>query len=159
MKEITAYLKGIEKYLKKGDATEHTYRHILQKLLEELNGKITVTNEPKRYKCGAPDYNITKGAIPVGHIEAKDIGKSLDAIEKDARLKKPKTHDGQQLKRYTESLGNLILTDYLEFRWFEHGEKRLAARLAEVGKDNKLKKTKDGIEEFTTLWQHFLDYD
>ncbi|MBC7557576.1 MAG: hypothetical protein H7195_11515 [Chryseobacterium sp.] len=34
---------------------------------------IKATNEPKRIKCGAPDYILTKKEIEVGYIEAKDI--------------------------------------------------------------------------------------
>ena len=37
-----------------------------------------VTNEPSRVACGAPDYIITRKNIPVGYIEAKDIGADLD---------------------------------------------------------------------------------
>jgi len=43
---------------------------------------VEVTNEPKRIDCGAPDYIISKGIIPNGYIEAKDISISLSATEK-----------------------------------------------------------------------------
>jgi hypothetical protein len=36
-----------------------------------------VTNEPSRVTCGAPDDILTKKNIPVGHIEAKDLGATL----------------------------------------------------------------------------------
>lgn len=64
------------------------------------------TNEPGRIKCGASDFVVTKGVTTIGYIEAKDIGKSLDEAGKS-----------EQLIRYGESLSNLILTNYLEFRW------------------------------------------
>src|SRR5205814_305112 len=38
----------------------------------------------------------------------------------------------EQLKRYIASLPNLLLTDYVEFRWFVNGEKRETFRLAAV---------------------------
>lgn len=63
----------------------------LQHLLEFLVPEIRATNEPKRQSCGAPDYIITKGEIPVGFIEAKDIG------DKDLEGKK-KTGNQEQLK-------------------------------------------------------------
>jgi len=44
-------------------------------------------------------------------VEAKDIDIDLRKVE---RL--------EQLKRYREALPNLILTDYLEFRWYVEGE-------------------------------------
>lgn len=38
---------------------------------------ILVTNEPARINCGAPDYVLTRKEVPVGYIEAKDIGVDL----------------------------------------------------------------------------------
>jgi hypothetical protein len=35
------------------------------------------TNEPARVACGAPDYVLTRKDIPVGYVEAKDIGVDL----------------------------------------------------------------------------------
>jgi hypothetical protein len=104
---ISQYLKTIQQELAANNATEHTHRSALKSVIESLGEKITATNEPQRIKCGAPDYIITRGQIPLGYIEAKDVGVSLDAAEKT-----------EQLARYRESLGNLILTDYLEFRWY-----------------------------------------
>ena len=121
MPHITTYLHTIGKELAAGNATEHTHRTALKLLVEALAPDVTATNEPKRVKCGAPDYIVTKGQTPLGYIEAKDIGVSLDKAEKS-----------EQLGRYRESLGNLVLTDYLEFRWYVQGEHRLTARLASV---------------------------
>ncbi|MFI5275030.1 MAG: N-6 DNA methylase, partial [Ktedonobacterales bacterium] len=53
------------------------------------------------------------------YVEAKDIGVSLTETERTP-----------QLTRYLHSLDNLILTDYLEFRWYIGGELRKAERLA-----------------------------
>ncbi|MCK9566073.1 MAG: hypothetical protein M0Q43_08510 [Methanothrix sp.] len=55
-------------------------------------------------------------------METKDLGKSLDEAE-----------DSGQLQRYKKSLPNLILTDYLEFRWFVDGQLRDSARLGRIG--------------------------
>ena len=92
--------------------------------MESLTTGIVATNEPRRVKCGAPDYIVTKGHTPLGYIEAKDIGKPLAEVERS-----------EQLKRYLESLGNLVLTDYLEFRWYVAGQHRLTARLASIVND------------------------
>ncbi len=113
------YLAKIEHAYKAGNATEHTHRPALKDLLEAFHPGITATNEPKRIKCGAPDYIITRKDIPLGFVETKDIGVSLDDAAKS-----------EQLKRYRDGLANLILTDYLEFRWYVSGELRLSARLA-----------------------------
>lgn len=118
-----AYLDKISTLYKSGNATEHSYRPALQDYLESLLPGYTATNEPKRQKCGAPDYIITRhtrgNAIPVGFIEAKDVGKNLDEIEK-----------GEQFTRYKESLDNLILTDYLDFRFYKEGKKVAQVRIA-----------------------------
>ena len=76
------YLKDIETALKAGNATEHTHRPALKRLLEELDESIIATNEPKRIACGAPDYILTRDDFSIGYIEAKDVGKSLYEIER-----------------------------------------------------------------------------
>ena len=104
----TDYLQAIERAHARGDATEHTYRSYLQTLLES-RAAIDATNEPKREKCGAPDYVVSRKAdrLTIGYVEAKDIDVDLNEVEKT-----------DQLRRYREHLPNLLLTDYLEFRWF-----------------------------------------
>lgn len=111
---ITNYLDNINKRYKLGNATEHTYRGDLQQLLESLVPEIRATNEPKRQSCGAPDYILTKKEIPVGFIEAKDIGdKDLEGAKK--------TGNKEQFDRYKASLNNLIFTDYLDFHLYIDG--------------------------------------
>jgi len=103
-KEISKYLKDVEKKLATGQAREHTYRPALENLLKALNGEVEVINDGRRIECGAPDLIIYRGVIPIGHFEAKDISKSLDDIVTDAAHKKPKTHDGEQFKRFCEGV-------------------------------------------------------
>ena len=141
---ITDYLSNITKAYNAGNATEHTHRPALKDLIESLATSIVATNEPRRVKCGAPDYIITKGQTPLGYIEAKDIGKPLAEVEKS-----------EQLKRYLESLGNLVLTDYLEFRWYVAGQHRLTARLASII-NGKIKLDAGGELQVRELLQAFL---
>lgn len=76
---IEEYLGNINKYYQLGNATEHTFRGELAQFIESLVPEVIATNEPKRQQCGAPDYILTRNDIPVGFIEAKDIGdKDLD---------------------------------------------------------------------------------
>ena len=111
---IANYLNNINKRYKLGNATEHTFRGDLQQLLESLAPDIRATNEPKRQSCGAPDYILTKKEIPVGFIEAKDIGdKDLEGAKK--------TGNKEQFDRYKASLNNLIFTDYLDFHLYIDG--------------------------------------
>lgn len=139
------YLAQIESASKAGNATEHTYRPALKSFLEAVAPGITATNEPRRIQCGAPDYIITRDSIPIGFVEAKDIGKPLDEVA-----------DGEQLSRYRESLHNLILTDYLEFRWYAQGSLRLSARLAKVQTNGKLRMEAEGSRQLEELLQGFF---
>ncbi|MBP6183065.1 MAG: N-6 DNA methylase [Leadbetterella sp.] len=111
---LEQYIDNINKRYQLGNATEHTFRGDLQQLLESLVPDIRATNEPKRQSCGAPDYILTKGEIPVGFIEAKDIGdKDLEGAKK--------TGNKEQFDRYKASLNNLIFTDYLDFHLYIEG--------------------------------------
>ena len=112
---IEQYIDNINKRYKLGNATEHTFRGDLQHLLESLVPTIRATNEPKRQNCGAPDYILTKKDIPIGFIEAKDIG------NKDLEGKK-NTGNKEQFDRYKASLNNLIFTDYIDFHLYREGE-------------------------------------
>ena len=151
MSYFTDYFQQISQALAAGNATEHTYRPALQALLEHLAPGVTATNEPKRIKCGAPDYILTRGETPLGYVEAKDIGEPLDKIE-----------SSEQLKRYRESLGNLILTDYVEFRWYVGGQRRLSASLGTGGtKGGSVKKpllaAPNGAAEVGKLLEAFFE--
>jgi len=139
------YIKDLEKGLEKGISTEPSYYPYLKALIESIEKGINATNDPKRIECGAPDFVVDRGATIVGYVEAKDIDKSLDEIEKT-----------EQLKRYRDSLSNLILTDYLEFRWYVNGERHLTARLGTVAKDGKIKRDKAGIEKVDEMVSGFL---
>jgi predicted helicase len=109
------YIKALNSRQRTGQATEHTFRGDLQNLIESLAPGIQATNEPKRQACGAPDYILTKKNIPVGFIEAKDIGDSdLTGAKKNGNK--------EQFDRYKGSLDNLIFTDYLDFHYFKNGE-------------------------------------
>ncbi|SNS57752.1 N-6 DNA Methylase [Belliella buryatensis] len=111
---LDQYVDNINKRFRLGNATEHTFRGDLQQLIESLVPTIRATNEPKRQSCGAPDYILTKKEIPVGFIEAKDIGdKDLEGAKK--------TGNKEQFDRYKASLNNLIFTDYLDFHLYIDG--------------------------------------
>ena len=144
---VRQYLKSIEKDLAAGITTEHTHRPALEAFLESLGTGVNAINEPGRVACGAPDFLVTRspGPLTVGYVEAKDVGVSLDEAERS-----------DQIKRYRRSLGNLVLSDYLEFRWYVDGEWRKTARLARPGKGAKLTRDKQGEAEVISLLQGFL---
>jgi predicted helicase len=146
---LAQYILTIEKELVAGNATEHTHRPALKTLIEGLAKSIVATNEPQRIECGAPDFLVTKGAFQVGYMEAKDVGKSLDEAEKS-----------EQLRRYRGSLPNIILTDYLEFRWYVDGELRCpSACLGTPTKEGKIKRYKAGAQAVAELLNEFLAHE
>jgi len=75
---IQNYIETINKRYKSGMAREHSYRGDLEDLIRTVVEGVEITNEPANVTdCGNPDYVITKGKIPIGFIEAKDIGKDI----------------------------------------------------------------------------------
>ena len=91
---ISTYLADVKKNLAEGNATEHTHRSALKKLIEAIVDGIVATNEPKRILCGSPDFQITRKSVPLGHVETKDIGTNLDEMERG------KGPHGEQFSRY-----------------------------------------------------------
>jgi hypothetical protein len=157
--EFRTYVRSLNDNLALGNATEHTHRSALKTLIESVRDGVTATNEPKRIGCGAPDFVVTKtqqNPLTLGYVEAKAVGTSLDQIERDSSRAKPSTDNGNQFKRYRNSLSNLVLTDYTEFRWYVDGERRSIARLADFDGSEKLASSKVSIEETDSLLSDFL---
>lgn len=146
MSVVADYLRKIERALKAGNATEHTHRPALKALIEAMRQHITATNEPRRIECGSPDYIVAKNSVPLGYVEAKDVGVDLDRVE-----------ETEQLKRYRSSLRNLILTDYFEFRLYRNGEQVQSVRLAKRQKNGVLRREPDAEAQLTALFQAFFD--
>lgn len=144
---ISKYIDNINQRYKLGNATEHTFRGDLQQLIENLVPEIRATNEPKRQKCGAPDYIITKKDIPVGFIEAKDIGDTdLEGLKK--------TGHKEQFDRYRASLNNLIFTDYLQFNFYRDGQLITKIAIGEIT-DKGIKPLPDNFAQFENLIRNF----
>ena len=118
---VGSYLAALDRNLNHGGATEHTHRSAFERLIEALFPGVDAVNEPRRSDCGAPDFVVakTRPRLTIGYIEAKDVGADLRAIEKTG-----------QIKRYL-SLPNLLVTDYLGFRWYTDGVFHAAASLGE----------------------------
>ena len=143
---ITAYLAECQKLYAAGNATEHSYRPALQKLLAELMPQCQITNEPKRIACGAPDYIITRNDLPVGYIEAKDI--NLDLRHKTLQ---------EQFNRYRSALDNLIITDYLYFEFYREGKLVAHIRLADALM-GQIQPHPQQFAEFARLIENFAGY-
>jgi hypothetical protein len=147
---IEDYISDLERELATRLATEHTHRPALKRLLESIGPPVTAVNEPKRVECGAPDFTVLTAAgtepLTVGYVEAKDIGTLL------------KTEEGtEQLKRYRNALGNLVLTDHLSFRWYVDGSLRAEAVLGDLS-GTKVVPRDDGERSLETLLVAFLSH-
>jgi predicted helicase len=144
---LSYYLTNINRRYQLGNATEHTFRGDLQQLIEGLVPDIRATNEPKRQSCGAPDYILTKKDIPVGFIEAKDIGdKDLDGTKKSGNK--------EQFDRYKASLSNLIFTDYLNFHLYRDGQFITSIAIAEQSGSG-IRPLPQNFSSFVNLIQDF----
>jgi len=144
------YLETINHRYELGNATEHTFRGDLQALIETLCDEIQATNEPKRQKCGAPDYVLTKkkNGVPKGYIEAKDIADKDLAGEK-------LTGNKEQFDRYKRALNNLIFTDYLEFHFYQNNELIKIIPIAEL-KNDKIVALPDNFASFERQIKDFV---
>lgn len=143
-KHISDYLTEAATLLKAGKATEHSFRPALQRLLENITSGYQIINEPKRIACGAPDFVVQQSDIPVGYIEAKDLGVDI-------------SKNTEQFTRYKKSLNNLIITDNLDFNLYENGEPIAAVMLARLV-DGKLLPQKQNFDAFLALIDRFTGY-
>lgn len=147
---IPNYIESISKRYRQGNATEHTFRGDLQQLVESLLPDIRATNEPKRQTCGAPDYILTKREVPVGFIEAKDIGDDDLAGAK-------KTGNKEQFDRYKASLNNILFTDYLDFHLYRDGKFVTKIAIAKV-QNGSIIPLPQNFDAFTNLIKDFATH-
>ena len=148
---IQQYIDKINTLYKTGNAREHSYRGDLQNLIMAILPDVLVTNEPARVDCGAPDYVLTRKDVPVGYIEAKDIGVDLGS----KTLK-------EQFDRYKSGLSNLIFTDYMDFHFYKDGEltTKIAIatlRQAQDGKSVEIVPLSENFDQFNQLIKNFAE--
>ncbi|MFZ2866015.1 MAG: type ISP restriction/modification enzyme [Ignavibacteriaceae bacterium] len=108
------YLNFISKKFSHAETSEMGYRTDFEILLQGIFEKINVRridHDPKAKGGNKPDFIVMNNEIPILYIEAKTIGESLDKIEKS-----------KQMERYF-GYANLVLTDYVEFRFYRNGIK------------------------------------
>jgi len=144
---ISEYLAVLNNRFQSGISSEHSYRGDLENLIRTLVTEVEITNEPSKVTdCGNPDYVITKGKIPVGYIEAKDIGKDLNGKQYK-----------EQFTRYKNALDNLIITDYLWFQFFKEGELVHEMRIGEID-GNSIRPLPENFTSFENLVRDFCTY-
>lgn len=107
------YIQNIIVKYKDSQTSEMGYRTDFENLLLEFfpkEQKYFIHHDARSVGGNKPDFVILKNQTPLLYIENKDIGIDLNKIEK-----------GSQMERYF-GYENLILTDYLEFRFYRNGE-------------------------------------
>ncbi|WP_339886031.1 type ISP restriction/modification enzyme [Polaribacter vadi] len=141
------YIAILTKRFASGISREHSYRGDLETLIRTLVTTVEITNEPANVTdCGNPDYVITKGKIPVGYIEAKDVGKDLNS----------KSYK-EQFNRYKNALDNLIITDYIWFQFFQNGVLVHEIKIGEV-ENGIIKPIPENYLQFENLLQDFCSH-
>jgi len=106
------YIQSISSKFSHPETSEMGYRADFEILLKGIFESIKVKrvdHDPKARQGNKPDFIIINKDVPLLYIEAKDIGVSLDKVEKS-----------EQMTRYF-GYTNLVLTDYLEFRFYRNG--------------------------------------
>lgn len=127
------YLSSISKKYTHEETSEYGYRTDFEIFLNKIFENVKVQKFNKRIDHDAktidgnkPDFVLFNGEIPLLYIEAKDIGVSLDKIE-----------NSDQMRRYF-GYANLVLTDYLEFRFYRNGIRyENPIKIAEYDKKNR----------------------
>lgn len=131
------FLENVSSIYQTGAATEHSYRADLQKLLSSIGSDVTALNEPKRVRCGAPDFIVSQDDVVIGHVEAKDVPVGIRAL---------KDSNKDQQKRYLAALPNLIYTNCLDWDFYRDGELVASASIADFEKG-----VKPRPQDFATL--------
>jgi type I restriction-modification system DNA methylase subunit len=106
------YIQSISSKFSHLETSEMGYRADFEILLKGIFESIKVKrvdHDAKAKQGNKPDFIVLNKDVPILYIEAKDIGVSLDKVEKS-----------EQMARYF-GYTNLVLTDYLEFRFYRNG--------------------------------------
>ena len=148
------YIASIEKDLKGGKATEHTYRSALETLMESQARGIAASNDPKHIECGAPEF--------IQAMEEK-LGMRFQTSEvSETSEVSGKTFSPEDVFHYAYAVFHnpTYRTRYAEFLKIDFprlpltSDKKLFAKLVELGKElvelHLLKSSK--VEDFITAF-------
>jgi len=106
------YIQSITSKFSHKETSEMGYRTdfeiLIKGIFESINVK-RIDHDARAKEGNKPDFVVLHHDVPILYIEAKDIGVSLDKIEKS-----------EQMARYY-GYANLVLTDYVEFRFYRNG--------------------------------------
>ncbi len=153
---LVTYLKDLQKIINRGDAREESFYHCLKDMIDayaKLNqiSKCEVGILPKATEAGNPDFRVWDGKAHItGYIEAK----------------KPQTYNldpiavSEQLKRYLSTFPNLILTNFYEFRLYQHGQLVDGVSIASPINATQMQKTPPltKVEDFANLLERYFSF-
>ncbi|MBZ4542118.1 type ISP restriction/modification enzyme [Mycobacterium avium] len=142
---IARYIDRVRSLYARHQSREHAYRPALEQLMRDA-GNIEAINDPAQSEHGAPDFiflGLDNPDIILGYAEAKDIGVDLQKVE-----------ESDQMHRYA-GYQNLLLTDYLEFRFFADGERYELVRIGEV-RNGQLHGVPENYPRFAQLVDEFF---
>lgn len=137
------------KYLT-GDYTEITLRTPFENFIKGLSDDFVLIQEPKRTEIGAPDFKAFRKTVKIGYIETKDLNKNLDEELKS-----------DQVKKYRESIDNIVLTNYNRVMLLRAGQKPFDFNLFNLSDlDNpKFVISDEKVKEFWRLLETFFSYN
>lgn len=146
------YVTRLKETYEQGDYTEMSYRTPFQNLIEEYFTDCRLTEEAKQPEnlIGRPDFKARFKGVDIGYIETKDLFFDLvPVLESD------------QIKKYTESIDNLILTNYSRFLLIRNQSVILDVELIPhyMIDQKKWIVSDDKIDSLKKLFQTFLDFD
>ena len=141
---VEIYFSALAEKYQTGQAREHAYRPAFEALIHALDPALKILNDPSRSEHGNPDFVFLSGDITNGYAETKDIDIKLDKTEKS-----------DQMERYL-GYSNLILTDYLEFRFFRNGSRYGESIRIGHTTDGKLVATPETFNELADALVAFL---
>jgi len=154
-KSLVTYFKDIHKIYIDGDFREESFYPSLKRLIEDCSKLyqsqvgVNVLVAPRKTEAGIPDFRVGRNGEIIGFIEAKSPDADPGEVE-----------DSDQLKRYRDSLPNLILTNFLEFRLYRSGR---PVDKVQVGRQFTLRSLKSSpspekLNEFFELLENFLSF-
>lgn len=111
---LNSYLQQVFSKAKTGEASERTYYPVLEELLKNFQEGSQIIVEPRKSAVGIPDFKVqTDKGLLIGYVEAKDLGRDLDHLNKS---------ENEQINKYRKEYPKLITTNFIEFRLYENGE-------------------------------------
>jgi len=143
---VQQYIENVGSYVQKGVTDQSVYRANLQKLLESLLSNVEIATNPKCISCGAPDFFFKQEDKSIGYLVAADIGERVPGE------KAPET-----LVRYRDALPNLVITNYIDFRFYRRGELITSVSIGDV-ENGKLGLAPEGVAPLAEMLEGFLNY-